>query len=226
MAVQYNPAIVTDGLVLCLDAANRKSYPETGTNWNSAINNFTFTLNNGATFSSASQSFSFDGTNDSASINSSTLNIGSGDFTIDIWYYWISPQTGNFRKVMGSGNYLQPGYVIITNGNTDVPVFGIQYGTSTWNSIGSGTPKINSWNHGVVTRLNGTITVYLNGVNTGSTTDSYNFANATTTIRIGSNGSNSEQFKGNVASVKQYDKGLNAEQVLQNFNALRGRFGI
>jgi len=33
MSLNHSPSIVTDGLVLCLDAANQRSYPKSGTTW-------------------------------------------------------------------------------------------------------------------------------------------------------------------------------------------------
>jgi len=70
MATNYNPKITTDGLVLCLDAANPKSYPGSGTAWfDISGNSRNGTLTNSPTFSSSNQGyFSFDGTDDFVSI--------------------------------------------------------------------------------------------------------------------------------------------------------------
>ena len=70
MGISYNPKIVTNGLVLCLDAANAKSYPGSGTAWTdlSGLGN-TGTLTNGPTYSSANNgSIVLDGINDYTSI--------------------------------------------------------------------------------------------------------------------------------------------------------------
>lgn len=65
MGVGYNPKIVTDGLVMCLDAANRKSYSGTGTIWRDLVGSNNGTLTNGPTYSSAGGgSIVFDGAND------------------------------------------------------------------------------------------------------------------------------------------------------------------
>ena len=66
MATLYAPRIVTDGLVLCLDAGNRKSYPGSGTSWvDMSGNNNTGTLTNGPTFGGGNGgSIVFDGVND------------------------------------------------------------------------------------------------------------------------------------------------------------------
>ena len=79
MAVGYNPKIITDGLVLCLDAGNTKSYPGSGTSWSdlSGQGN-TGTLVNGPTYSSADGgSIVFDGSNDYGSLSSLNLFLNS-----------------------------------------------------------------------------------------------------------------------------------------------------
>ena len=66
MSINYNPRIVTDGLVLLLDAGNTKSYPGTGTTWTDiSRNGNNGTLTNGPTFDSANGgSLVFDGVDD------------------------------------------------------------------------------------------------------------------------------------------------------------------
>ena len=64
----YQP-IVTDGLVICLDAANTKSYPGSGTTWTDTIGGNVGTLTNGPTFNSANAGYiAFDGTDDYLSL--------------------------------------------------------------------------------------------------------------------------------------------------------------
>ncbi len=70
MGTGYNPRIVTDGLVLCLDAANARSYPSTGSAWTDLINQKQATLRNGVSFDeSNSGNILFDGTDDYYSTN-------------------------------------------------------------------------------------------------------------------------------------------------------------
>ena len=65
MGVTYNNRIVTDGLVLCLDAASKRSYPGTGTVWTDLKGGNNGTLTNGPTFSSDNGgSIVFDASND------------------------------------------------------------------------------------------------------------------------------------------------------------------
>ena len=66
MGLTHSPRIVTDGLVLCLDAANAQSYPGTGTTWTDrSTSGNNETLTNGPTFDSANRgAIVFDGSND------------------------------------------------------------------------------------------------------------------------------------------------------------------
>ena len=82
--------IVVDGLVLNLDAGNTSSYPGTGTTWTDLSSSPTnATLVNGVTYSSSNQGhLLFDGTNDYATVSSSSkFAFGTGDFTLETWIY-------------------------------------------------------------------------------------------------------------------------------------------
>ena len=83
----FFPSIVTNGLVLCLDAGNQLSYPGTGTTWNDlSRNGNNGTLTNGPVFNSGG-SMVFDGVDDyiSTNTNSSLTQAGSIQFTAEIW---------------------------------------------------------------------------------------------------------------------------------------------
>jgi hypothetical protein len=88
MAVNYSPKIITDGLVLYLDAANTRSYPGSGTVWSDLSrggNNGT--LRNGPTFNSGNGgSIVFDGVNDYASFPNNT-NLDNQKITMENWVY-------------------------------------------------------------------------------------------------------------------------------------------
>jgi len=244
MAVYSGPNIVEDGLVLHLDAANSKSYPGSGNTWSSIINNINFSLINGATFNSNRLgTISFDGTNDFIRTYDSKLNIGTGDFTIEIWFYWNAQNFENevgMKKVMGTKSSPAVGYEIWISDVIDL-FGGLPYYVSTAlvfrygnNSVGGDLynvdtikPQQNGWNHALITRLNGVISVYLNEILVGTpVTTSFDMNNNDNVYVIGGNNAGTENFKGNVSVVKQYTKGFSIQEVQQNFNALRGRFGI
>jgi len=97
MGIAYNPRIVTDGLVLCLDAGNPKSYPGSGnTAFDLTRSGYNFELTNGATTNPSNLGvFSFDGVDDylnTTSIDSSFWN--SGSWTVSLWAYFNTVNTG------------------------------------------------------------------------------------------------------------------------------------
>ena len=89
MVYHTGPKIVTDGLVLCLDAADRNSYPGSGTSWGDLSGNgHVASISNASFDSSYGGVFDFDGTNDRISLNAnSDFDLSSGNFTISCWFY-------------------------------------------------------------------------------------------------------------------------------------------
>ena len=114
MAVVYNPRIVTDGLVLALDAGNIKSYPGSGTTWNDLIggNDATIIDSSGVYQSDDGGRIVFDGNSDYVTIPaSSNYDFGTGNFTID-WFSSKANTTTN-QVLLASEKYYNLGY----NGN-------------------------------------------------------------------------------------------------------------
>ena len=98
MGLRHSPKIVTDGLVLCLDAANVKSYPGSGDTWyDLSGNGYDGTLINGASYDSTDKCIVFDSTNEEVYATLSGVNTTSGlyntvDFfyVLDRWNKWFS----------------------------------------------------------------------------------------------------------------------------------------
>ena len=87
MGCSSGPDVVEDGLVLCLDAASKRSYSGSGTTWVDTVGGVTGSLTNGAYFDSDNAgSISFDGTNDKVTFNSFP-QLFSGSFTYSNWAY-------------------------------------------------------------------------------------------------------------------------------------------
>ena len=100
MSLLHSPKIVTNGLVLCLDAANRKSYPGSGNIWRDLSGNGNNgTLTNGPTFSSANGgSIVFDGTDDIVLVNNSSSISPSSAITVSA-FFKISSYTSNYAPI-------------------------------------------------------------------------------------------------------------------------------
>ena len=237
MAVGYNPKIVTDGLVLALDAANVKSYPGSGTSWSDLSGNSnTGTLTNGPTYSSADGgSFDFDGTNDYVQVSaSSDLNFGTGNFTIDGWFN-KDATTGNLALVSSNKYYINGnnGNWILRITNANQIAFVTYDGTSNFEYTEfSASTSVNTWYYFALVR-EGTGTnetkFYLDGVLKGSMTVSKSLTDAGTNgLRIGEesdSGPGNVPFNGKISNVKVYkSKALTSTEVTQNYNALKGRY--
>ena len=232
MSTRYNPRIVTDNIVLHLDAANPKSYIGSGTDWKdlSGKDNDT-TLVNSPTYSSNNAGyFNFDGSNDYATFNpGSDIAFGTGNFTVEIWasfigeghFYFIdtrnNSQTTNWASYVNSQE-MQLWYTGSTHyfyNDSSVP---------TWNT------GENGWNHIVFSR-EGTgsneFKIYINGQHLSSATDTTDYSNSSSEVSIGRRYSNSEFLDGKLSQLRIYKgKGLTATEVRQNYDALRGRFGL
>lgn len=222
MGVAYNPSIVTSGLVLCLDAGNTKSYTGSGTTWTSiGGGNYTGTLTNGPTYSSTNGGgLIFDGVDDYVELNTTNIISGTSSFTIECWFNLVSGSYGELFGNYGSGyttNYIWFATAgLYINGSVYVP----SYTTATQGIHCIASTRDSSGN--VVTYLDG-ISVNT-GVLTASITTGPNFRmGADTNIAGGVGG---EQLNGRIYNLKVYNVVLTASQIQQNFQALRGRYGI
>jgi hypothetical protein len=228
MAGTIAPNIVTDGLVLYLDAANTKSYVSGSTTWNdmSGFSN-NGTLTNGPTFNSGSGgSIVFDGTNDYASIpHNSALNL----FPITL-AAWVNITTGGDiinKYVAGSLNGYR--FNVATSG---VSVYYFQSGFVNYTAdydTKSGTAPANVWHYVAVTVNTGGATIYINGNQVGTRAWIGTPGAPTTTQAISLArypAINTSYFGGRIAQSQIYNRALLAQEILQNYNATKTRFGL
>ena len=221
MALGHNPSIVTSGLVLCLDAGNPRSYSGTGTQWNDisdTVNNSTLT--NGPSYTSGTNGyFSFDGVDDYATCASkAAYAFGTGDFTLECWYYPTSFSTYSHMIALPDQNT----FALKANA-TDGAIYFYSPTFTTYPTTGW-TLTLNTWNHVVFVRSSSVAYPYLNGVAlTSKSSFTNNFSAQACNIH---NGYPSEFATCRISVVRMYNIGLSATQVLQNFNASRGRYGV
>ena len=227
--------VLSGGLVLNLDAANLTSYSGTGSTWtdiSGASNNMS--LFNGASFDSSNQnSILFDGVNDYVGKNTA-INTGQ-DFTVSVWMY--ATLLGNTRTslVANSYNYSSGnGWFFCTDAGGTNNSFFLSIGNdypvkvSSSNSI-----SLNTWNYltAVVKSGGRYIDLYKNGILiSGATTDlgastiNYNYANFSIGFRDPAG--TTDPFHGNIGSTQIYNRILTADEVLQNFNTTKLRYGL
>jgi len=230
--------IVTDGLILNVDAGFTASYPKNGTTWyDISTNSYNGTLVNGPTYNNGV--IEFDYTDDYISFNNLPT---STTYTVSCWF---TTSTGNWNGALfGFGTGRSP--------NTqDVYLFGEwssgcaspsggSFGFNTWNCDSWGFGNASSilkgtGFHHVVATFNhqsvGSNKLWLDGVEKTLTqqiqTTQFS-ANLNNKFKIASNGwhVSNQLWNGTVANCQVYSRLLSENEVLQNFNAQKGRFGL
>ena len=232
MGVAGGPDIIENGLVLSLDAADRNSYVSGSTTWFdlSGVNR-SGSLINGPTFSSANNgSIVFDGVDDYVVGNISS-SIFSNSSTICCWFKrnsmteWSALFSNNVNSISSPIlTFISSSSIIGTN----------QAGINADNiGIDLGDDYLNEWIYCVL--------VY-NGSTIGSGVNVYAYKKGTLLTASGSlywNLTTNSQFyvgrhwtavvqihDGNIPIVQVYNRALTAQEVLQNYNATKGRFGL
>ena len=222
MPNNYGPRIVTDGLVLCLDAGNQKSYPGSGTTWSDISRNGNNGTLNGSTFNSANGgSIVFDGVDDSVS----TTRTSTTSFT---WVAWFKPNvvSSAFRNII---SIRAPSYMLMLMDDDNGGMgFWAPDTLTTGPSLNMTGMSANVWYHATFVREGNSITngykTYMNGSFRGSAnTGTWSSSDP---IIIGARTDAAQFFSGNIAAIQIYNRALSASQVLQNYNATKGRFKL
>jgi hypothetical protein len=238
--------IVTNGLVLHLDAGRAASYGGDGTIWRdlSGQNN-NGTLQGGVGFTvDDGGSLIFDGVNDSVVTSTRTPNTEfqyTSEFTISSWCR-ITENSGegyivNNRITDANGTSYSGWGLLHVNGSIWGFVGGYP-GVLSWRKVIISTTTFdnlvyNKWAH--ITYLNtgnaGEQKIYINGIDStlsafDDTSPPYtiNYSNGNSRIYIGLDATFPHYITGNIAQVSIYNRALSAAEVQQNYNALVGRY--
>ena len=229
MALIHNTnSIVTQNLVLCLDAANIKSYPGSGTTWTDLSGNGnTGTLMGGVGYAGTNGgSLTFNGSNQY--VTRTSFNTGQ-NFTVSAWIY--PTLLGTTRRAIVANSYpyaIRTGWLLCTSGeNTFFLSIGADfaYNISALNSL-----ELNKWQFvtATVTNGGGSILLYVNSVLAGSSLSALNSGTITYTdsqFYVGYRHTTTpEPYSGNISNVTIYNRALSASEVSQNYNALKGRY--
>jgi hypothetical protein len=233
MATSYSPKIITDGLVLCLDAGDRKSYSGSGTTWTDRSGNENNgTLTNGPTFSSDNNGLiQLDGTNDNIrTLWGANHNPYNNPITVSCWFKidgltksMIILSTGQAR---GNNDQNQRLYFGI---NTELSEkFGWGIRSSLWGSsqITGITANTSDWFHVALVINSSNAYCYINNVLRDT-----KLVNSTYVLNdelwVGTHNDDTDfEFHGKIANVMVYEKDLSEAERTQNYNATKGRFGL
>jgi len=221
--------IIKNGLVFNMDAANRASYPKTGTLATDTITStISGSLESGATFETNDNGiFSFDGVDDNISVTTTNLS-DTTELTVNCWVKTsdISTDGGSYRAYFATGPW-----------------------SGKWKlSVNTSNGKIDIWSGGASKLLSGTAlptgefvnVTYTYGNNTGilyfngsaSNSATYTLTHFLGKIYLGAGGYSSANltttgmWNGSIGSTQIYNRALSANEVLHNYNALKGRFGL
>jgi hypothetical protein len=237
---EFTGAPVVDGnLKLWLDAGQVASYPGSGTTWTDLSgNNNTGTLTSSPGFDNPTGSITFNGSGSSSgntitfsgTTTGSSLGLYQNSFTVGAWVNNNITTTGASSAPVGGGIFSIDGS----------PVSGGQYAIfNRWGNIwvdfyggGQAGPAVssNTWYY-IAHTYNYTTkqsVLYQNGVAVNTSTRAQDLVASigSTSPRIGVYGYGGSWWNGKISSVHVYNRALSADEVAQNFNALRRRYNI
>lgn len=232
------PTIQTNGLVMCLDAANTKSYPKSGNTWNDLSgNNTTGSLTNGPIYDiSNGGAFVFNG-------STQNINLGSNNSLSNItfsssgtWCVWINP-TRVSQVIFGisDNNVTGVGYIVGLNPSGNPFITEIKDSSNGAYTAPTIVPT-NTWSYLAISyELSVGISIYLNGnkIGTGALSGAgpkrsdigqpfflgYN-------SYAGNTGATNNYYQGQIAQFQVYKRILSNAEVFQNYNAIKSRFNL
>jgi hypothetical protein len=231
MAIVYNTSVVRTGLVLHLDAANPKSYPGTGNTWfDVSGNNSNGLLANGATISSGN--LNLDGVDDVVTITSwPNTSSTTGFYTVEMLARWRQGSGDMFMGFASYDIYTAGGGTLGFN-TASSDIYGISAARVT--ELGLVGTLNSNWKHYVFVFstqvqnneiwIDASQETLSQVVGTTNLTSTRSFS---TQVNIGSwpNGLQYVPFL-DCATFRIYNRKLTSAEILTNFEAARGRYGV
>lgn len=235
MAITRGPNSITDGLTVCLDAKDPNSYSGTGTTWTDVSSTgFNGTISS-AVYNSSGY-FSCNGTNQYMSVNTD-VNNNSTLNNCKTWEIWINPDTipasGTFSNIFQKSPNWNAGDTIgmqFIYGNLR-----FSYGTNWGGLIITSNSNLSTGNWyqivGIASTSSTLITQkgYLNGVFKNSqnyTIDNTNILLPTNSQNLKLSTGSGAYFHGKTAILRIYNRVLSDDEILQNYNSTKSRFGL
>jgi hypothetical protein len=235
MAIFKNtPPIVTNGLVLCLDAANKVSYPGTGSIWRDlAFKKYNATVSNGTLFNDTNNGvFTFNGTTNKVDVirtnnqDVTPLPVGTQQYSLEAFWRSTSfkDQVIYEQESFFGGNGRRSSMFLRSNGQAGFVGAGADYTGASYN--------INTWYHWVInidtTLGSNQIKIYINGLLAAQgnpTPFGLNIGGGYAGLGYSTLFNNS-YFSGDIAAVRVYNRLLTEQEIQQNYNATKTRFGL
>ena len=219
--------ITTDGLTMHFDAGNKNSYSGTGTTINDLTSyGYNGTFTNGPTYSNGY--IAFDGTDDYVTMGTAMdFATYTSGFTIDLWTYPTAATFSSlFSSAWGTSGTQWQVYVWY---NTSSQFGSTQRYSGNQNDFNTTNVfPVNNWYNVVVTSNNTTCYIYVNGTSQVSNgTGQINNQDASREVRLGNfKNYSAAQYNGRIASCRVYNRALNSNEITQNYNIQKSRFGL
>ena len=231
--------IVTDGLVLCLDAADKVSFTSGSTTWyDLSPNGNNGTLHAGTMGTvSGSNTIAFNGSSnyvDCGTGNSITDDLENSESSIFVWIN--ASNYGDEAAIISSGTDETNGSLIAGRSSTTIRI-DQNYGDKYYLEDSDAAVTANTWQYIGYTMVSSsgvgpTLTAYSNGTNrlmgsVGTDVSGVAEAGNTGNFIIGRRQWAAESYiKGNISAVQVWNRGLSLKEIQQNFDAQRSRFGV
>ncbi len=231
MGLNYNPAAVIQGLVMYMDITNPRSYSGSGnTVYNLANSGIAATIIGGITYDNDSKkNLNFNGSSGYMFSNDTSMNFGSNDFTIQTTLK-LNGLSNSFNGVYNSK--------ICAGSDSNSSIFQFSGTATSYYQIGiynEPTSSFDGVNYSfltnkiynlTVTKNTSLIEFYVDGVSIGTTTStkSYNFTGGGFAIGRWYFPGYEVYLKGNIYDFKSYNRALTRDEIVQNYNASKGRY--
>ena len=229
MSYHNNPRIVTDGLKWAIDALAKKSHPGSGTSWYDLVGSEDVTLNNSSTWDSAGY-VGFNGSN-IFGYTPTNSNLAVSEFTVESAFYMLGNSSNGYAPLFQRNG-----------GHSGAGVYGIRVNDAGSNIYAQYSATANSGNvytlqsSGITTALNTWYYIsstfdtsyhwklYINGVLNNSTTRSAAPLQASNDITVGRG--DGRYANGRIPFCRLYDRALTTDEIAQNYNSMKSRFGL
>lgn len=235
MALGHSPSVVMDGLIFNIDAGNIRSYSGSGVTVNCLAGGIGGTLINGVGFTSFnSGSFVFDGTNDYINVShSSTISAAAtNSFTLSAWFLSTVNGTNSTLEIVNKRNntagptYVSYGMSWYRPASVDSIFARIGFTDNGVNDLISSTLSQNQWYFATETFDGTNHRLYINGIlDKTSSVSGKTILDDGFSLTINSYSGSAEFLAGRTSLIHYYNRSLTAQEILQNYNATKSRYG-
>ena len=223
MSIEGPIRTVQDGLVLHLDAGNRKSYPGSGAIWADLCGNTNANLVASPTFATSfCGEFILNGSTQHATVSSVYDFATSNKMTAIVWAKSALANWNNYGYIISRREQ----FIIHPDSGSRAVAYYFHTTTVGWQAVSYTPSIITTYAQYVMSYNAGVVVVYHNGVRVADGSFGATLSSNTGKLEIGKDEDIPRYLNGNVAAVQLYNRALSPTEVLQNYDAAKSRFGL